>query len=483
MRSLRKPLITTVVATWLLSIGAALVCAQDQQPEVASKPIPAARVYLPVVFPDQDPSGDQDSTPPLQPDTRPLTGVQIPTLGSPEIRHSYWVPGFQYANMIQSTALNQANAAGWNSTSYIIGNVSLLQSWRNSQLFVNYSGGGDFSIGSSQGNGYYHLLTLVQAFEWQRWQLTLFNQFSYLPESSFGFGVGTGISIPGVGGSLGPPQTDVQNIYQPNQGIFTSFGTRYSNSLTTQAVYAFGPRSSINVAGSYGILRFLEAGNVNSDDTIFNVGYNYSLSKKDTIGVLYRFTAYRYPGNPQALNDHVVQAAYGRKITGRLTLQLFGGPEITTFRVPVGSESHQVRGSGGATLNYAWGPSNLSLTYNHGLSNGSGIRIGSSTDQVQTRLVRRLSRYWEGSTNFGYTRNSSLGNSGVSQNTQTYNSYYVGGGLSRPLGRDASVSLAYTAQIQASNQAVCAAGTCKTSYTQHQITLGFSWHARPFILR
>jgi hypothetical protein len=483
MKSLRKPLITTVVATWLLSMGAVLACAQDQQPEATSKPTPAARVYLPAGFPDQDPNGDQDSTPPLQPDTRPLTGVQYTTLGSPEIRHSYWVPGFQYVNEIQSTALNQANAAGWNTTSYVIGNVSLLQSWRTSQLFVNYSGGEDFSTGTSQGNGYYQLLTAAQTFAWQKWQLTFLDQFSYLPKSSFGFGAGTGVSIPGVGGTLGSPQTDLQSTYQPSQGIFTSFGTRYSNAITTQAVYAFSPRTSINVAGSYGILRFMEAGNVNSDDTIFNVGYNYSLTKKDTIGVLYRLTAYRYPDNPQALNDHTVQAAYGRKITGRLALQLFGGPEIATFRVPLGSESHQVRGSGGATLNYAWGRSDLSLTYNHGLSNGSGIGIGSNADQVQSRLARRLSRYWEGSINFGYERNSSLGNPGVSQISQTYNSYYFGGRLSRPLGRDANFSLGYTGQIQVSDQPVCAAGTCDTNHTQHEIALGFSWHARPFVIR
>jgi hypothetical protein len=484
MRHLRKTLIIAfVVAIRILSFGAGLACAQDQQSEDTSKPKPAGRTYPPVGYPDQNPSGDQDSTPPLQPDTRPLTGVQKPTLGSPEFRHSYWVPGFQYNNMIRSTALNQANAAGWNSTSYITGNVSLLQAGSNSQLSVNYSGGGFLSTDSGQGNGYFHQFGLEQTLKWQRWQLTLLDQFSYLPESSFGFGGGTGISIPGIGGSLGSLSPGVQNNYQPNQSIFTSFGTRYSNSITAQAAYVFSPRSSINMAGSYGILRFLGAGNFDSDDTIFNVGYNYTLTKKDTIGVLYRLTAYRYLGNPQALNDHVAQAAYGHKITGRLALQLFGGPEITVFRVPIGSATHQVSGSGGATLNYASGPNNLSISYTHGLSNGSGLQIGSTNDQVQTRLARRLSRHWQGDANFGYARNRNLENSGIRQNSQTYNSYYVGGGLSRPLGRDANFWLAYTAQFQTSNQAVCATGKCSTSYTQHQITVGFSWHARPLVLR
>jgi len=227
----------------------------------------------------------------------------------------------------------------------------------------------------------------------------------------------------------------------------------------------------------------LKAGNIDSNDTIFNVGYNYALSSRDTIGVLYRFIAFRYPGNPQALNDHVVQAAYGRKITGRLALQIFGGPEISTSRALVGSTTPRVGGSGGAALGYASGRNNLTLSYLHAVSGGGGALFGSSTDEVQIELGRELSRHWQGSVSFGYARNGSLGNLGVSQNSGGFNSYYIGSGLSRTLGRDSKLSLAYASLIQTSNQAVCAAGTCSTTFTQHQIALGFSWHTRPFVLR
>jgi hypothetical protein len=479
MKHLGKLLITAVVVfVGPLSLGTALAATQDQQTESTSKTKPAGRGYPP--YPDQDPNGDQDSTAPLQPDTRPLTGVQNPTLGSPELRHSYWVPGFEYSNIATSTALNQSTASGWNSTSFVAGEVSLLQTWSHSQLSVNYSGGGYFSTDTSQGNGYFHVFGLVQTFEWKRWQLMLLDDSFYLPEAAFGFGVGIDISVPGVGSGLSGGLPGTQNNYQPNQSIFTSLGTRYSNSFTTQAVYALSPRASIDVAGSYGILRFLKAGNIDSNDTIFNVGYNYALSSRDTIGVLYRFTAFRYPGNQEALNDHVVQAAYSHKITGRLAVQLFGGPEISTSRALVGSS---VSGSGGATLTYASGSNNLSLIYTHRLSEGSGVQFGSSTDQVQTELDRELSRHWKGNLSFGYARNGSLGNSGVSQNSGTFNSYYIGGGLSRALGRDSKFSLAYATLIQTSNHAVCAAGTCSTSFTQHQIAAGFNWHTRPFVLR
>jgi hypothetical protein len=460
-------------------LGASSISAQEDD----SKPKPAARVYPPVIEGDQNPSGDQDSAPTLQSDTRPLTGVQNPTLGSPEVRHSYWAPGMQYSNIVRSTALNQTTASGWNSTSYLTGNLSLLEAWSHAQLSLNYSGGGFSSTDSSQDRGYFHQFALSQNFDWRRWQLALLDQFSYLPETAFGFGGGTGISLPGVGGSLSPPLPGLLGNFQPDQTILTSFGTRYSNSFTTQVVYELSPRGSINVAGSYGILRFLKAGNIESNDYISNVGYNYALGKKDSLGLLYRFSAFQFIGNPQAFDDHVVQLSYGRKVTGRLALQISGGPEITTFHVPIGNATNHIGGSANATLNYAIAQNSLRLTYIHGVSNGSGVQFGSSTDQIQAGVGRRLSREWHGNFIFGYSRNGSLGNPTAGQSSQAFNSYYIGGGVSRPIGRDANFSLAYAAQFQTSNQTICAAGTCNTNYTQHQITLGFSWHTRPFVLR
>ena len=484
MRQLGKTLTTAIfIFVALFSFGAVLACAQDQQSEETSKPKPAARAYPTGGYTDQDPSGDQDLTPPLRPDTQPLTGVQNPTLGSPETRHSYWVPGFQYGNFVRSGALNQPTSSGWNTTSYVAGNLSLLEAWNRSQLSVNYSGGGSFSTDESQGNDYYHQLGLVQAFDWKRWQLSFLDQFSYLPQTQFGFGAATNLATPGVGGPLRPSLPGLQTNYQPNQSVFTSFGPRYSNSITTQVVYAVSPRVSVTLSGSYGVLRFVQAGNIDTNDSIFSTGYNYALSQKDTIGALYRFSGYRYIGDPQAINDHVAQLAYGRKVTGRLALQLFGGPEVTTFRVPIGGSTNKISGSGGGNLTYVLSRSSLSLTYNHGISGGSGQFTGSSMDQLQSMISHQLSRVWQGNVTFGFARNTSLGLSLPAQVSQTYDSWFIGGGLSRPLGRTANFTCGYTAYLQNSHLPVCAAGTCGTSYIQHQISLGFQWRTRPLVLR
>lgn len=461
-----------------LFLSASLTSAQED----SSRPKPAAREYPPLIegWGGQDSNGDQGSTSNLNPDTRPLTGVQNPTLGTPGIRHSYWLPGFQYADTVRSSALNQATSLGWNTTSLVTGNLSLLEAWSRAQLAVNYSGGASFSSDSAQGNSHFHQLGLVQTFDWGRWQLHFLDQFSYLPETQFGFGAGTALSIPGIGGPLAPPLPGLESNYVPNQSVFTTFGSRYSNAFATQAAYTVSSRGSITAAGTYGILRFIEAGNIESNNANFNVGYNYVLTSADTLGVQYRFSGYRYIGNPQAIDDQVVQFMYGRKITGRMALQLYGGPDVTTLRVPVNNSTNRVSESGGASLSYALNRGNMALTYDRSISGGSGVLAGANTNQLQFNLGRQLSREWAASLNVGYSRNGSVVST---PSSQAYNSWYIGGGLSRPFGRNANFTIGYAAQIQTSNQAVCAAGTCSTNFTLQQITLGFQWHTRPFVLR
>ncbi len=413
MKLLFRRLLTGTATFAALFLSATAISAQED----ASRPKPAAREYPPLMggSDGEDLNVEQESTANLNPDTHPLTGVQNATLGMPGIRHSYWLSGLQYGNIVRSNSLNQPTSSGWNTTSYAVGNLSLVEAWSRAQLAVNYSGGGNFSSDPAQGNSYLHQFGLVQTFDWGRWQLSFIDQFSYLPETQFGFGGGTGLAVPGVGGSLAPPPPGLQNNYTSDQTIFTTFGPRYSNAFATQVVYGLSPRGSVTVAGSFGILRFTEVGNIDTNQASFTAGYNYALTSEDTLGIQYRFGGYRFIGNPQAI-----------------------------------------------------------------LSGGSGVFTGANTDQLQFNFDRRLSREWTSDWSFGYARNGAVNSLPFSQ---LYNSFYVGGNLSRPLGRNANFTIGYTAQIQTSNQPVCAAGTCSTEFTVHQIMLGLQWHTRPFVLR
>jgi len=468
-----------ILAATFVGLAAIQTSAQDQQSN--EPPKPPAKTYGPLGVDDQQ---DQNQAPDAyQPDNRPLTGFQQATVGTPPERHSYWVPGASYYNFIQSNGDIGGSGNGWSSTSYLGGNMSLVENWSRSQLMLNYSGGGNFSTDSSIGNGWYQQLGASQTFNWTRLQLVLLDEFAYLPQSQFGFGTGTGLSNPGVGGSLGGGSTGINSGFTPGQTIFSAVGPRYFNTVGVQMTYQLSARSSVTMGGLYSLLRFSDPGNIESDQYVGNVGYNYQITRSNTIGVQYRYGAFHFLNDPQAIGDHMFQVVFGRKITGRLALTFSGGPEITTFRVaqPPTTKTQYVGGSGGATLSYRVLNGSISASYFHGVTAGSGVFLGATTDQVSGSATRRVSRVWSGDVHGGYARNRNAETvQGV--NSTNYDSFFGGVSVARPLGRNASFSLAYTAYVERSDLSGCT-GSCSSSFTTNQFSVGVSWHARPFVLR
>lgn len=483
MKSTAFKLIAASIALLsMLAIGAEPLYAQDdQQAPPAGKPKPAAKTYpVPIIGPDDQ---QQDQNNQLVPDNTPLTGVQTPTLGTEGVNHSYWMPGIQWSGSVQSFGYQQTqnSNANWLMNNYFIGNLSLLKFWGRSQLSANYSAGGFVSTDSTQGNGYYQNLALTQSFNWNRWQLQLIDQFSYLPESSFGFGGGSGLGAPGAGGPLGPVIPGLGGGYVPNQSIYAALGPRYSNASAVQLTYLTSPRGSITLSGSYGLLNFVDAGNVDNDSITGTVGYNYALNRSDTLGVFYRFSSYHYPGQPQAMGDHSVNVAYGKKITGHVALQLYAGPDFTTSRISMNGRDLSSGVNAGANIQYGIERGSFTLGYSHGVSGGSGILIGTTSDVVNTSISHQLSREWSGQANFGYARNSSIGI--ASQvNSLTFNSYTIGAGLSRPFGRNATFAFAYNVNIPDYTIPGCTGAGCSSNQKLQYITLNFQWRTRPFVL-
>lgn len=451
-----------------------------QEPNPAGKPKTAARLLDSMSDPENDAvdSAIQDTRNSWQPDTTPLTGLERPTLGNPAMRHSYWVPGLQYGGTMQSGPLGANNSSDWLATHYFGGNLSLRRDASRSTLALNYSGGGVTTTQRGQDNGWYQQLAASQVFQFRRWQWQWADQFAYLPEAQFAFGVGTGLAIPGIAGSLEP---NVPGMLQPNQSIFTSTGPRYSNVAVIQGTYQLSARQSITVGGLDGILHFTQAQNVDSSNYVGNFGYDYALTTADSIGLMYRVGAYHFTGQPQAYGDSSISVAYGRKITRRLALQAYGGPDFINYRVPIGGISSRVAAIGAVNLAYGLEQGSLNIAYNHGLSAGSGVLVGAETDQVAFTGSRRLTRLWSASANIGYAGNRAVTNSN-SVGSGSYNNYFAGGGLSRPIGRNLDFAMSYTSYIQQGRPQGCAVTNCNTDSLQHAITVFVQWHMRPLVL-
>jgi hypothetical protein len=478
---LLKCIFGAVLLATIFFPGASLLRAQQDEPTPMpqDEPKPAARTNPLSGAEDENQENPNVDPNELQADYTPLTGMQNATLGIPQIRHSFWVPGFQYGANIQSSNYNQPNSSAWYVDNYFAGNVSLLEAWSRDTLALNYSGGAFVSSNGSNGNGQYQQFAASNVIRFNRWLVQIFENFSYLPETSFGFGGGTNLGIPGVGG-IGITVPSAGNGYIPNQSIYAGLGPRYSNFGGVQLTYSLSRRSSITVSGAYGTLHFIDPGNIDTDSIVGTFGYNYALTREDSIGVVYGYSSYRYPGLPEAYGNHTASVAYGRKITGRLALRLLGGPQITTFRVPVGNQTQQVNAYFNASLSYGLKNGSLSLGYVHSLSGGSGVVIGSSLDQISLTANRRLTRIWTGNLNFGFAHNGTV-NSGVTS-VPTYDSYYFGGGVSRPFGRNMNMQVAYTGNFGSTSEPGCTGAGCNPSNFYNAITLNFQLHTRPFIL-
>lgn len=454
---------------------------QEPPPLDQTEPKPAARSPFPVIDPNEQNDQNQD----LQADYTPLTGLQTGSLGSPRLRHSYWLAGLQFGSTVQSAPINGSGSSGWYSDNYFLGNVSLLKASSRSQLALNYSGGGFVSSNNGSQNssdssgGGYQQLALQETVQTQRWLLQAMDLFSYQPQSGFGFGIGTNLGVPGVGGSLGSSVPGMNGIAIPNQSIYATIGPMYINAAVLQATYSISRRSSVTFAGSYGILRFVDPGNVDQDSIVGSIGYNYTLTHNDTIGVVYLFTAYHYQGQPQAFGNHSVALAYGRKITGRLLLQLTGGPQISTYRIPIGTSSRELGFYANADLTYATHRGSMSAIYAHGLSGGSGVLVGSNLDQVTFTASRNLSRVWTGNVNLGFSHNSPL-NGSAQPAAPSYNTWFAGAGVNRSLGRYVYLGVSYAAYI--SKSGLSAGGPSNTTYTTNTINVSLQWRTRPFVL-
>ncbi|PYU09090.1 MAG: hypothetical protein DMG37_24440 [Acidobacteria bacterium] len=420
-----------VIAILWCGMCSAALWAQEQSDD---KPKPAARVLLPLPDLNGNQQDDEQGSQTMQPDRGPVGGVQAGTLGTSEIRHSYWVTGLQYGNSTQTNSVSTtATTGGWSTANYASGNLSLLEAWGHSLLGANYSGGGSFS--SDSGSTQYHQLSSAWQLDGRRWQALIVEQLSYLPQSSFGFGGTTGLAVPGISGALAAPLPGLQQVFVPGQSVLSAIGPRYSSSSGAQLTYGVSRRGAFTAAVVYGLLRFSNSGNVSNDTEILNAAYNYAVSRKNSIGVIYRFTAYHFPGNPQALGDQLFEFMYARRVTGRLAL---GG--------------------------------------------GSGFFSGSRTDELSANLGWPLSRAWTGSLNLGYARNSTIVTL-KALSSPTYTSWITGAGLNRPLGRSMRFSLGYQAVIQSSNGVICNTPACQTTQISHQIQTSIQWNAPPQVLR
>jgi len=413
------------------------------------------------------PAADDGYQEGLTADTRPLSGAQDVTLGSSVRAKDYLVPSLRFVQMADSNALSQTSGSGeLQAVSSFSGGLELQRKWRHSQLAVQYAGGGTFYQDAPL-NSSFHQFEMAESMTGRRWSLLLSDQLGYSSGASFGFGVaGLGGNLSSsVGSQPGFGLAGLNQAYLPNQSILTSRTSRLSNAALAQVEYHLNSRSSLTASGSYGLLQFLDSGFVSGNQIGFSGGYNHSLNAHDSVAVTYNYSLFRFDDFERRIESHSAELAYGRRLTGRLGLEIAAGPQWTHVEGSPRSFAN-VFLSGRSTLRYRLHRMELSLNSTHGTSGGSGVLAGAKSHVVQVAVSRDFRR-WAGSFHLGYAHNSGLEERG------SFHSSFLGAQWSRRAGRLTRLFFNYDLQRQTSGA---------PRLLRHVFGLGLQWDFRPMRL-
>jgi len=434
--------------------------------------------------------GQEPATPPVS-QGPPLTSLDEPALEPNIATRSFLAPDItvaEFADTNASSALGGRRA--WNGVTHLQGSLALQRLWSRYETDLQYGVGGTFYNNNVSATQVHHL-NFNQRFLWRTGSFQLRDTASYLPDGSFGFGSFGGASLAGVGGfggsGFGGGVGGIAGFPELGGSSFGGVGNipRLHNLAMAEIQENFSPRSSVTLAGGYGLLHFTESapGLIDSRQVNGQAGYNYTISRRSTIGTMYGYRAFSFPSQGGgSFRTHLVHLVYGYQLTGRLSLTLSGGPQLIRFTDPVNGSRHDVSGSGRAMLKYRFSErTSMSFDYHHFTSSGSGFFAGAETDLVRLNAMRQMGRLWTMTADIGYNHNRRLQNSAAGADAVSYNSGYGGLRISRILRRTISAYAFYRYNDLVFSNSVCIAGTsnCGHSSNRNIIGLGLDWHPQP----
>jgi len=375
------------------------------------------------------------------PDQLVLAGAQEISPEAQVERRSFWQPFFNLTSTIDSNPLgvgSSINVVPWAS---FYGGVDLHASSHWSDLSVNYLGGGVVSQYHSEDAPIQQLM-LAERLSWRHAAISFFDQFGFFPQAVSALNLPTGVPDPSDNDKV-----LLQPAFLPNQFITNTVGQEITNSSVGELDVSLTPHSSLSALGSYSLVRFFDNNLLDLNDTVIQTGFNHQLTRSNSIALLYRFNAFRFNNLYQPMNGHVVEAAFGRRITRRWAFEVMAGPELAQFwSAPapatlttgnaVITQFQRVYLTTDASVTYRTGRSQLHLGYTRGVTDGAGYLQGAATDAGYGSIEHQLSRRVIGEITAGYAINRGLTAVAPQQNGgQIYQDWYGAATVSHAWGR------------------------------------------------
>jgi hypothetical protein len=479
------------------------------------------------------PALGSDATPAQSIENPPLSSLDQPALEPGLSSRSYLLPGIHVldtADTDLSGSLVGRDAV--RSVTRALGSLELQKLWKNYDLSIDYAGGAAIYENFSRTASQIQALDLDQRIRWRTGQVSFRDSFSYLPEGTFGYGAfgGEGGYNLGGFGNVGGIQ-DVGGGTFFSAGQYGSLGQdpRITNTALVEMTQLLNPRSSVTLTGSYGLTdftdnppgcpstaplccppvgtcqaptsTFCQPGTscclppteadiltapgclVNSHQFAAQAGYNYQLGRRDQIALVYGFQDFSYPVTSLgSFTTNHVHVLYGHRISGRMDLQLGGGPQVTEIDQTGAASIHQITGTGRASLRYRFPRTTLSASYDRLATNGSGFFGGATTNVARASVTHPLSRLLTLNGNVGFAHNTRLLPSLQPGAPNSFQDEYAGFGLRRLFGRYLDGYLSYQFSDINFDVPVCSttiSTECGRSAQRHTIIIGLDWHPRP----
>jgi hypothetical protein len=390
-----------------------------------------------------------------QADTHTLSSIERLGLGSLGVVTSIIDPSFTFGQSAD-TGIVPGSTTG--ATSLGI-NLAFDRNWKRSRLTGSYGGAQVFYYPHSALNSRYHNFHVAQEFRLDRWTFRLNDDLTISPEASFS-GLDNG----------GSTQGNLQPSAEVNDTILTQRARRLGNTVSAEINYYFSLRSIVTAAGAFSTLQFSDPGFIDSQRITGRIGYDYVLTPKDSIALIYEHTRSAFSTAASHQLTDLVNLSYGRKITGRLAFQVAAGPQ----GLRSASQSQILTWNATSSVSYQTRRTQYFVSYAHTLSPGSGVFLGSTANLVTASVSRTVTQTWSASLGAGYAFDENL--VPVSGTIDHFSNWYSNATLARPIGRHFRFDLSYRFQHQSAGEGVCPVAACGSTQSRHTVGASLQWH-------
>ena len=421
--------------------------------------------------------------------------MDYPSWEFPLPERSFLLPGLHVSESLDSNIGDEPGTNTVGAVTRVAGSLLFQKLTQRTMTAVDYVGGAAFYDGGGSSISQVQQVDGEERFLWKKGDLNIRDQFSYLPEGSFGFGAygesgAYDLGLSGIGYIGGGIGTGLGGIFGP--GEFGTLGQqpRITNLTVVGVDQDVTPRSSITLAGGYGLVHFTDntTGFIDSNEIGAQAGYDYQLTPRNEVAVMYGYQDFHYPNFANStFTTHIVNFLFGRQVTGKMYLTVGAGPQVSIINNPLlGGTNTQTTISAQASLVYRFPKTSVGLYFNRYNTSGSGYFVGATSDIVRVSLTRPVTHVWTFGSDVGYSYNQrlqSLQFGLLPPSTTSFQYLYAGAVMRRPLGQHFGFFVSYQFDYLTFHTVVCTGGfPCNEPSQRHMASIGLDWHPRPIRL-